>query len=237
MADITYDSSSSVSPISYTQMLLERDSISCYRNVFQQLLDKYSGQQNNNTLNNELFQLHGISQDEIDDIQQTNHWVTKGRLKLSKLMQEYDTCVKHIDALNDKIKDVENKMHQFELYYRRLIDIDTRFGEIILPHKSVHNLKTSILEDLESQLASVSIEKDRIEAIILSLSQTYNVLRTTPLVHICPICMNNDVDTFLDPCGHTICHECISNKFCNSSKFCYMCRTHVRGIRRLYYSS
>lgn len=237
MADITFDSSSSVSPISYTQMLLERDSIMCYRNIFQQLLDKFQNNIMTNTNDNELFQLYGVSQDEVKEIQQVNHWVAKGRLKLTRLIQEYDQCIKTIDTLNDKIKDMEDKMHQFEMLYRRLLNIDSRFSEIISPHDSVYNLKTSILEDLESQLASASIEKDRLEAVILSLSKTYNILRTTPLVHICPICMNNDVDTFLEPCGHTICHECISNKFCNSNKLCYMCRTPVRGTRRIYYSA
>jgi hypothetical protein len=200
-------------------------------------MDRFHNINVNAPVSKEFLEMHGVQKDEIEDIQQINKLVRRGKDKIQELLQEYDKCIRNIDTYNQKIKDTEDKIHQFELYHRCLLEIDNRFSGIVSSTEHVTNLKTSILEDLELQLASASIEKDKLEALILSLSNTYSILRTTPLVHICPICMTNDVDTFLEPCGHTICNECISNKFCNSSKFCYMCRASVRGIRRLYFSS
>lgn len=234
MADITFDT-----PTSYTymQLLADRHNMFENRSIFQQLLDKYKNMSIDTPINCNFLEMHGVTKEDIDDILQINTLVSKGKNKLQKLLQEYEMCMKTIDTLNNKIKDVEDKIHQFEQYHRCLVNIDQRFSRVLSSTEDVFELKSSILEDLELQLASASIEKDKIEALILSLSKTYSILRTTPLVHICPICMTNDVDTFLEPCGHTICQECISNKFCNSSKFCYMCRTPVRGIRKLYFSS
>jgi len=234
MADITIDDSSSYT---YMQLLSERNTMMTHRTVFQELIDRYQNHNVNVPISKEFLEMHGVSKEEIEDIQQINKLVRRGKDRLQELLQEYDKCIKSIDTYNQKIKDTENKIHQFELYHRYLLDIDDRFASIVTSTENVTKLKTAVLEDLELQLASASIEKDKLEALIMSLSKTYSILRTSPLVHICPICMTNDVDIFLEPCGHTICNECISNKFCNSSKFCYMCRTSVRGIRRLYFSS
>lgn len=234
MADISFDDGASYS---YTQLLSDRNIMISHKNVFQQLMDRFQNFNINSSVSNEFLEMHGVQKEEIDDIQQINSFVRRGKDKLQSLLHEYDRCIKNIDTYNQKIKDTEDKIHQFERYHRCLLEIDNRFDSIVLSTEDVRSLKNSILEDLELQLASASIEKDKLEALILSLSKTYSILRTTPLVHICPICMTNDVDTFLEPCGHTICNDCISNKFCNSSKFCYMCRTSVRGVRRLYFSS
>lgn len=219
------------------QFVSDRNTMMCHRNVFQHLLDKFQNMSTVSQPDDNFLEMHGVAREEIDDIHHINELVQKGKHKLQSLLKEYDDCVKNIDVLNSKIKDIEDKFYQFELYHKCLINIDERFADVVSSTEDVSTLKATILEDFDSELASSSIEKDRLEALILSLGKTYGILRTSPLVHVCPICMTNDVDTFLEPCGHTICHDCISNKFCNSTKFCYMCRTAVRGIRRLYFSS
>lgn len=220
--------------LAYTSLVSDREHMFNNKNVFQLLLDKCQNIQVHD--NQDILEMHGVSQEEIENIKTINNSVVKGKEKLQLLLQEYGQCVKDIDALTKKTKDVEDKLHQFEYLHHSLLDVDKRFETVISSSEELTNLKLSVMEELETQLASASIEKDRLEALIMSLSKTYSILRDAPLVHICPICMTNDVDTFLEPCGHTICKECVSNKFNSSSKFCFMCRTAVRGIRRLYYS-
>jgi hypothetical protein len=50
---------------------------------------------------------------------------------------------------------------------------------------------------------------------------------------ICQICLENQVDYFVDPCGHTICKTC-KNTCENKSKNCHYCRTVKNGYKRLY---
>lgn len=49
---------------------------------------------------------------------------------------------------------------------------------------------------------------------------------------LCTICLNNEVDRTVVPCGHTLCASC-SNKF-NDEK-CFACRTKIEKILSLYY--
>ena len=46
----------------------------------------------------------------------------------------------------------------------------------------------------------------------------------------CSICMQRNVNRFLDPCGHTICSECLQE--CQDS--CFICRSHIIQSRPLY---
>jgi hypothetical protein len=50
---------------------------------------------------------------------------------------------------------------------------------------------------------------------------------------ICQICMENQVEYFIDPCGHTICKLCKST--CeNKSVKCHYCRTVRNSYKRIY---
>jgi hypothetical protein len=50
---------------------------------------------------------------------------------------------------------------------------------------------------------------------------------------ICQICMENQVDYFIDPCGHTICRLCKST--CeNKTNKCHYCRTVRNSYRKIY---
>ena len=46
----------------------------------------------------------------------------------------------------------------------------------------------------------------------------------------CSICMQRSVNRFFDPCGHTICSECLQE--CQDS--CFICRSHIIQSRPLY---
>ena len=50
---------------------------------------------------------------------------------------------------------------------------------------------------------------------------------------ICQICLENQVDYFIDPCGHTICKSC--KLVCeNKSTACHYCRASRNSYKRLY---
>lgn len=49
---------------------------------------------------------------------------------------------------------------------------------------------------------------------------------------ICQICLERQVDYFIDPCGHTICEQCKIK--CEKTTDCHYCRTKKKCYRRLY---
>lgn len=59
-----------------------------------------------------------------------------------------------------------------------------------------------------------------------------DVLKTERKGSACPICMEYDIATYLDPCGHTFCGTCV-DKFKNANS-CPICRGPVRERRQLF---
>ena len=55
-----------------------------------------------------------------------------------------------------------------------------------------------------------------------------SILPTT----ICQICLENQVDYFIDPCGHTICSNCKKNLTILNK--CHFCRSRIEKIKRVY---
>jgi Zinc finger, C3HC4 type (RING finger) len=58
-----------------------------------------------------------------------------------------------------------------------------------------------------------------------------NILELKVPRSMCPVCFENEIATFYDPCGHTLCKTC-SDK-ANQNK-CPMCRTAYKKICRLF---
>jgi hypothetical protein len=50
---------------------------------------------------------------------------------------------------------------------------------------------------------------------------------------ICQICLENQVEYFIDPCGHTICKTC-KTIYENKSEYCHYCRTKKNVYKRVY---
>ena len=59
------------------------------------------------------------------------------------------------------------------------------------------------------------------------------------IVSICPICLENKIDTYCNPCGHTACSKCFEksemmNNNLNANK-CPICREYINELRKLYF--
>ena len=56
----------------------------------------------------------------------------------------------------------------------------------------------------------------------------------------CPVCLNNDADTVLTPCGHCACITCInqlmSAPLASGKKPCPVCRSDIRDVVRLRFA-
>jgi len=55
--------------------------------------------------------------------------------------------------------------------------------------------------------------------------------------NICPICFSNQVNKYLDPCGHTYCEKCLkkSNNDHNNDKQCMVCRKTYQKVRSIFF--
>ena len=54
----------------------------------------------------------------------------------------------------------------------------------------------------------------------------------------CSLCLQKPVDTFLNPCGHTGCKECIETLKKREGEYntnCFLCRQRVNSFHKIYF--
>lgn len=177
------------------------------------------------------MQLFGVTEEDVSELQTINEQVSKGRQSLLQYLKEYEECENHSNQLSQRIEAIKEALHTVRYKLSSLEDSHTSFKELadnVL--EKLLEKETNALEDLQSQQGLVEIKKDKLECLIYYLLSTYNILKSTQILHVCPVCLTNEIDVFLNPCGHTLCRSC-----CKIT-FCHMCRTKVKEIKSLYFS-
>lgn len=208
--------------MSVEQLIRQRDEIMHHKDTFIDMIP---------IDNIEELQLHGATEDEIEQIKLINTNIKKGRDLLSKTLREYDVCLDEITQTKANIKITNNTMNDIRQQCESLSRIHNELDGMM------SNFLTSLLEkqeiittELQTNIGLLVCKKDKLEATLRALGSSYNILKNAPMHHTCPICITHEVDVYLEPCGHTLCRHC------NRSPYCHMCRTPIKGKRSLYYS-
>lgn len=120
----------------------------------------------------------------------------------SKIMECYDQTA--------TLRTMQEKLVNSPVYYEK-------FGELLTEFESNCGLVALIEE-----FGEVAGEIDALKSI----------LEPKRAAAACPICMENDVAVFLDPCGHTFCEACVNR---TNRKHCPCCRVHFEA-RPLFFN-
>jgi hypothetical protein len=140
----------------------------------------------------------------------------------SKCLDESEHFVKNVCIeIKQKIPHVEQYFNKLDSSVKdKLENIMTCLDEIMDDVKAIVALKKNELED--------QIEKNN--ALLASMADIYGILKHTNIGHVCPICLQNEVNTFCNPCGHCFCSKCMTHTYC------YICRTRINKMQPLYFS-
>ncbi len=178
------------------------------------------------------MEILGFTRDEIVEFEAINSYVSKGRKSMLKFLREHGECETQIASLEKRIDNTKEAIRVVKYNMFSLEDNHALFKELSNEFiKELSKKETAALEELQSEQAITEIRKDKVEYAINYLLKTYNILKSTSITHVCPICLVHEIDTFIDPCGHTLCNHC-STKL----SFCHMCRTKVQVAKSMYFS-
>jgi hypothetical protein len=186
-------------------------------------------------VNNKLEDDIGISVSELDNY--------IGNYKVQ--IQEYfnKIMVNEIDIIDAAIRQ------------RKLLNYTKSIKDLTQREKSLYNNSNNLMQstyflneyineitnnELLNKLKNEYNFNKKCFAKLMTISQQVNSINET---HKCIICTTHDVDTFMNPCGHTGCSECIKkhlydrpNQYSRQKRDCYLCKTPVLSINKIYYS-
>jgi len=143
-------------------------------------------------------------------------------IKLSTIESELNQAKEKYSSFCDSVKNLIHFVYKSETMEE---ENDEKIKEILENKIETYYKKLNITELLDQyETAIVDYEKTKLK--ISMISGTF--LQPT----ICQICLERQVEFFIDPCGHTICKHC--KPMCETIADCHYCRTKKKGYKRLF---
>lgn len=96
---------------------------------------------------------------------------------------------------------------------------------------SLQSISEMLNASIKNKIDELDSEIKKCAAVLSYLSQTFQILKESSVNCMCPICLNNQVDVYINPCGHTCCNACIRN-----SRYCYLCRTRISQYNKIFFN-
>ena len=159
--------------------------------------------------------------------------LNESKEKLNVNKEKYLLFLDQINTLLNSIEKISNSSEPSEE--------DLLFKKILM----------SKLEYYSNLLNLDELQRDvqRLESEFKSLSNVLKSVNSIQVACMCPLCLDNKVEYFLFPCGHTVCGKCnnknkltnqlsnqtlYNNNNNNNKKLCFYCRTEIQSIKTLY---
>lgn len=205
-------------------------------NVLQELYDVAG----DSDLRNTLFDLqedldHGSSSsddeecdhEEIAEESELYKHIARGR----ELLQ--DTILRYHDAKAA----LEDAKREYEILRSRLRTIDSTlallsgatFGNV---RESLKSQSDDVLKKHEDSVHARDLECRKRKRKLKRMRDIFSILKNSDSTFACPVCLKNQANCFLMPCGHTFCNSCTAK----AAGKCFICRQGFSKVGNLFFS-
>ena len=149
------------------------------------------------------------------------------QLKVMRLEKELDDNTKAIEKDTEIINDFSSFTEKVSSKYNG-IDSD-KITECIL----------EICDSIKKNSGNLGLKKEYQKELYVLKYLFHHFIKKINQGNIgstCSMCMNNQVNTFLEPCGHTCCEKCIERYLDNGNNSkCFICREIIFKKHKLYF--
>ena len=173
---------------------------------------------------------------------------------IKDLYKLFDVNIDLLTIRRNLVEDVNNQIEELEVKHKRLEDAKTNFilrnnkivekNRYLLDNIELEKKKTVLLtsefKHNQELMNEFSIRynnffndmTNRTKNLLDQSLDSFNLINqiTEKKVAECKICMLNNVNLVIIPCGHTICSEC--SKSCQTE--CPMCRVSIQSKMKIY---
>ena len=168
--------------------------------------------------------------------------VTEDDLLLVRKQFNPDTYIEESNKFKNIVKSKVTALYTLK------IDIDNEHQRFVALHESKKSIESKC-SDLDVNDITESINK-LIETQDQKLKELHEQYRQTKKElsilhkysphyvdndprHLCPVCMNAEVEAAIVPCGHTLCNMCCYKL---DEQRCFICRNEVAHTLKLYFN-
>ena len=146
----------------------------------------------------------------------------------NQLRETLGKAEKDYEGYRKKVDDDIQKINAFLDFVAKLNSIPTDHHKIITESIDILKKDVNDKEKLNSIKNTYSEARGKYTEYLTELFK----LNHLNVGNKCSICLTNIVDTFYNPCGHTICASCDKPDI---HKKCHICRANVHSVKKLYF--
>jgi len=185
-----------------------------------------------------------------------------GDEEFKEIKKTIDDSVKQITSTMEifekqqhKVLQIEKKMEKsYDMVrndFKKIDDFSSFISKIDSKYNGINNKKLTesileICESIQKESDNLDIKQEYQKELYILQYLFHNFIKKINQGNIgstCTLCLQNQVDTFLEPCGHTACSGCIekfSKKPVNriesfNNDNCFICRQKVFKFHKLYF--
>lgn len=190
--------------------------------------------------NKDTFYEVMASDDEGDpEYKELNESIVKGQALLTAAILELNTASIEKKRIEDSVKSVRTTQHSIQQSLEHLKGIATANNTTVDSMQdtldqaaySASYVADAVETALKERLVGVEEKIASSKRVLKSLGKAYNVLKSTGVGCTCPVCMNAQVEVYIDPCGHTFCQKCSKKIYTN----CGFCRAPIKKVNKLFF--
>lgn len=145
----------------------------------------------------------------------------------SKLQTEKQNTEKDLELLNSNVKHLNLILKKYKK--EDSIDENTKMVVNKIDELSIVIKNNNNLQKITNKYEEINKKLNKYFDIIKVFN---NFNRGT----VCSMCLQNNVDHYFNPCGHTACNECIKKLKSNSDTYnCIFCKKDIISTKPLYF--
>jgi len=175
-------------------------------------------------------------------------------IKLVEEDEEYiNHTSNHIINFMERFRQQQNIMDNAEDDMKRIIKENQKDIEILSTfvtflsrinekcNQDTSDLQTNILK-ISNEMKEANQMKGARNKYILEKKKFHRYLSIIQLLNqmnvgsTCSICLQDNVNSYFNPCGHTACSKCCEKNGSMNDNNCPLCRTYIQSVHKLYFT-
>jgi hypothetical protein len=186
-----------------------------------------------------FYEILSSQEEEDSEYKELNDSIVKGQQLLTNAILELNGALLEKKRIEDTIKSVRTTQHGIQQSLEHLkntalsneVTIEGMQDTLDQASYSGSYVTDAIEVALKERLSLTEKKITDARHVLKSLGKAYNVLKNTGVGCTCPVCMNAQVEVYIDPCGHTFCQKCSKKIYTN----CGFCRAPIKKVNKLFF--
>ena len=214
------------------QMISQNESISFVVDIKKELLQSIQQEEFDESLYNEE-----------EDIKKHKDFLKENKSILEKGMNEFtkeqDKLLELEMKYKESIKKTSSDIEIIETFINFIANTNSKY-----PHVDFKDIETNIqnvCKEIKEKNESIQLKQDYMKQLFITNLYTQTLIKNANLMNVgytCSLCFQAPVTTYINPCGHTGCEDCIKKlqSYGTGNYNCYICRKPVNSFHKIYFS-